>query len=99
MRTDGLYAHKVRSQQGGGCETALLRYFKQVKGEQPFEQCGFTDDMDCQSCPDLGLKCVEYGKISAQYIQDVIHIYVLHIVVRLFAGALRCEENPESYNS
>ena len=55
MRTDGLYAHKVRSQQGG-CETALLRYFKQVKGEQPFEQCGFTDDMDCQSCPDLGLK-------------------------------------------
>ena len=69
MRTDGLYAHKVRSQQGG-CETALLRYFKQVKGEQPFEQCGFTDDMDCQSCPDLGLKCVEYGQISAQYIQD-----------------------------
>lgn len=62
-------------------------------------QCGFTDDMDCQSCPDLGLKCVEYGQISAQYIQDVIHIYVLHIVVRLFAGALRCEENPESYNS
>ena len=62
-------------------------------------QCGFADDMDYQNCSDLAPKSVEYGQISAQYIQDVIHIYVLHIVVRLFAGALRFEENPESYNS
>jgi len=98
MRTDCLFAHKVRSQQGGG-ETVLLKFFEQFKGEHPYVQCGFADDMDYQNRSDLAPKCVEYGQIPAEYCQDVIHIYVLHIVVRLFAGAVRIEENPESYNS
>lgn len=60
MRTDCLFAHKVRSQQGVG-ETALLKFFEQFKGEHPCVQCGFADDMDYQSCSDWASKCVEDG--------------------------------------
>lgn len=80
-------------------ETALLELFEQFKGEYLCVQCGFADDMDYQNCSDLAPKCVEYGQIQTEYCHDVIHIYVLHIVVRLFAGTVRIEENPQSYNS
>ena len=62
MRTDCLFAHKVRSQQGVG-ETALLELFEQFKGEYLCVQGGFADDMDYQNCSDLAPKCVEYGQI------------------------------------
>ena len=51
MRTDCLFAHKVRSQQGVG-ETALLEFFERSKESIHSVQCGFADDMDYQNYSD-----------------------------------------------
>lgn len=62
MRTDCLFAHKVRSQQGV-VKPLSSNFSSSSKESIHTVQCGFADDMDYQNYSDLASKCVEYGQI------------------------------------